>query len=382
MSPNIRFQNHNQSRFFPTVRKRVDAYFKENNLSKQANGEMVFKTFFFFGGVIVIYAMILSGFFSKWQMLLLTALLGAFQAFVGFNVSHDAIHGSYSSKKWVNKMLGLTLNILGGNAYVWSVTHNVVHHTYTNIPGHDEDLEVAPGLVRLSPEENLTKMMRYQHLYAFALYGLASISWVFRKDYIKFFKEKIGQTDNTNHPPIEYFNLFFFKFLNYTLFLIIPLLVLDLAWWEFLIGFLTMHMSFGLVLGLVFQLAHVVEDVAFPEPADGNIQDAWADHQMRTTANFARKSRLANFLCGGLNFQIEHHLFPNICHVHYYKLSEIVRQTALEFDLPYIENETFGGALKSHYRMLKKFGADAWDEIEKGGSNMNNMRKEKQLVQA
>ncbi|MGF1532908.1 MAG: fatty acid desaturase family protein [Bernardetiaceae bacterium] len=350
------------------MRKRVDAYFKENGISKHANGEMFFKTFFFLGGTVAIYLTLLLTDLTKWQMLGLALLLGAFQAFIGFNVSHDAIHGSYSSKKWLNKILGLTLNIFGGNAYVWSITHNVVHHTYTNIPGHDEDLEVAPGLVRLSPEDKLTKFMRYQHLYAFALYGLASISWVFRKDYIKFFKEKIGQTDNTNHPPIEYFNLFFFKFLNYTIFLIIPLLVLPVTWWEFLIGFVLMHMSFGLVLGLVFQLAHVVEDVSFPEP-EGNpqsIQDAWADHQMRTTANFARKSRIANFLCGGLNFQIEHHLFPNICHVHYYKISDIVRETALEFDLPYIENETFTGALQSHYRMLKKFGVDAWDEIEKG----------------
>lgn len=379
---NIRFNNHNRSRFYPTVRKRVDAYFKENKLSKHANGEMIFKTVFFLGGAALLYAMILSGYFSKWQMLILAALLGAFQAFIGFNVSHDAIHGAYSSKKWINKALGLTLNIFGGNAYMWSVTHNVVHHTYTNIPGHDEDLEVAPGLVRLSPEEKLTKAMRYQHLYAFLLYGLASISWVFRKDYVKFFQEKIGQTDNTNHPKAEYFNLFFFKFLNYAIFLIIPAIVLEVAWWEFLIGFLTMHMAFGLVLGLVFQLAHVVEDVSFPEPsgADHSIQEAWADHQMRTTANFARKSRLANFLCGGLNFQIEHHLFPSICHVHYDNVSEIVRQTALEFDLPYIENETFGGALKSHYSMLKKFGADAWDEIEKGGQNLQN--KEKQLAQA
>lgn len=370
----IRFQNSSRSRFFPTVRKRVDAYFKENNIPKQANGEMVFKTIFFLGGTFLIYGLIMSNIFNAWQMLILAMLLGTFKAFTGFNVTHDAIHGSYSSNKWVNKLLGLLMNVFGGNAYIWSVTHNIVHHTYTNIPGHDEDLEAAPGLVRLSPTDELKGVMRYQHFYAFALYGLASISWVFRKDYIKFFKEKIGQTDNSGHPKIEYFNLFFFKALNYLLFLILPAMILSVSWWQFLVGFLMMHMTFGLVLGLVFQLAHVVEDVAFPEPTNGEdtLENAWAEHQMRTTANFACKSRLANFLCGGLNFQIEHHLFPNICHVHYLQISKIVKETTHEFNLPYIENETFVGALQSHYRMLKKFGKEALEELQNPQSTTHN----------
>ncbi len=383
MSQKIRFQNRNRSMFFPTVRKRVDAYFKENNLSKNANGEMYFKTFFFLGGMVLLYGLIISGNFNAWQMLGLAGLLGVFQAFIGFNVTHDAIHGSYSSNRLLNKGLGLLFNVIGGNAYMWSVTHNVVHHTYTNIPEHDEDLDVAPGLVRLSPEEKLTKAMRYQHFYAFPLYGLASLSWVLRKDYIKFFKEKIGQTDNSNHPPIEYFNLFFFKAVNYTLFMVLPLVLLPITWWQFVLGFLFMHMMFGLVLGLVFQLAHVVEDVAFPTPTappDYSLEDAWADHQMKTTANFARKNRLANFLCGGLNFQIEHHLFPSVCHVHYFKISKIVKETAEEFGLPYIENETFGGALQSHYRMLKKFGWDAWKKNEYPDNQDNTPKKSKMAV--
>jgi len=370
MARKIRFQNRNRSLFFPTVRKRVDAYFKENNIPKHANGEMYFKTVFFVGIALALYALILSGQFSAWQMFGLAGLLGAFQAFIGFNVTHDAIHGAYSTNKWLNKGLGLLFNVIGGNAYVWSITHNVVHHTYTNIPHHDEDLEVAPGLVRLSPEEKLTKIMRYQHLYAFPLYGLASLSWVLRKDYLKFFKSKIGQTDNTNHPSVEYFNLFFFKAIHYVLFIVIPLVILPITWWQFVIGFLFMHLIFGMVLGLVFQLAHVVEHLSFPMPDEEtySLDDAWADHQMRTTANFARKSRLANFLCGGLNFQIEHHLFPNICHVHYFKISNIVRETALEFDLPYTENETYWSALMSHYRMLKRFGEESWIDIEKNNS--------------
>ncbi|MDQ3535897.1 MAG: acyl-CoA desaturase [Bacteroidota bacterium] len=353
----LKFIDKEKSLFFATVRKRVDSYFKENNISKYANSHMIFKTIFFLGGMVFIYALIISNQFGAWTMLFLAILLGMFSAFNGFNVCHDAIHGSYSKNKNVNLGLGLVFNLLGANAYVWSITHNLVHHTYTNIPGHDEDIEVAPGLVRLSPEEEYKSIMKYQKYYAFLLYGLASLSWVLRKDYVKFFQPKIGHYDNTKHPKIEYFNLFFFKIVNYTVFIIIPLLVLDITWWQFLIGFICYHLAQGLVLGLVFQLAHVVEETDFPSPnEEGNIEEAWAIHQMRTTANFSRDSRMANFLCGGLNFQVEHHLFPNICHVHYKDISPIVKKTAYEFNLPYNDNPSFMDALKSHYHMLDKFG--------------------------
>jgi len=250
-------------------------------------------------------------------------------------------------------------HFVGASPYVWSITHNLVHHNFTNIPGHDEDIDVAPGLIRISDEKPVNGIQRYQHLYAFPLYGLASLSWVFRKDYKKFFQSKIG-AHTTKHPKIEYFNLFFFKAIYYFLFLALPMLVLDISWWHLVIGFLLLHLSQGFTMGLVFQLAHVVEGTDFPLPdPTGNMEEAWAEHQMRTTANFATKSKLAAFFLGGLNRQIEHHLFPGICHIHYGAISSIVKETAAEFDIPYIESRTFGAALGSHYRMLKKFGLEA-----------------------
>jgi linoleoyl-CoA desaturase len=362
MSSRLRFIDKNNSAFFATVRQRVDDYFQENHLSKHANFAMWLKIAFFLGGLIFFYCLILFGNFTPWQMLGLSVLLGMFAAFNGFNVCHDAIHGSLSKNQTVNKIFSLVFNIIGANAYVWSITHNVVHHTYTNIPGHDEDIEVAPGLIRLSPAEPVKSVFRFQHLYAFLLYGLASLSWVFRKDYKKFFQNSIGSYDNSQRPAGELFNLFFFKALYYILFIVLPLVMLDITWWQFLIGFVVMHISEGFVLGLVFQLAHVVEGTEFPEAnEDGNIEEAWAAHQMRTTANFAIDNPLVNFFCGGLNMQIEHHLFAKICHIHYPKLAPIVRQTALEFGLPYIENKTFGSALLSHYKMLKKFGKEDYE---------------------
>jgi linoleoyl-CoA desaturase len=351
--------NSTKSQFLATTRSRVNQHFKESGESKNANPHMWTKAAIFLSGFVGLYALIISSAFGIWTMLALAVLLGMFSAFVGFNICHDAIHGSLSPNKTVNRVFSLVFNLVGASPYVWSITHNLVHHNFTNIPGHDEDIEIAPGLIRISEEEPVNRLQRFQHWYAFPLYSLASLSWVFRKDYKKFFQSKIGD-HQTRHPRIEYFNLFFYKAVYYFLFIVLPMLVLDLTWWQFAIGFLFLHIAEGLTMGLVFQLAHVVEGTEFPTAHDsGTMEEAWAEHQMRTTANFATQSPMAAFFLGGLNRQIEHHLFPGICHIHYGKISVIVKQTAMEFDIPYTESETFFSALQSHYRMLRKFGSEA-----------------------
>lgn len=359
MSHKLKFNPTQRSNFYATIRSRVDDFFHQQGLSPHANAKMWGKVVFFLTGFIGIYLLILSGLVPVWLLLPMVAVLGMFSAFVGFNVCHDAIHGALSANKKVNKLFGFIFNLVGASPYVWNITHNVVHHTYTNIPGHDEDIEIAPGLIRIAEQDQVNSIQRFQHWYAFPLYSLASLSWVFRKDYVKFFQKKVGAHHNS-HPKLEYFNLFFFKALYYFLFIVLPLLVLSLTWWQFLIGFLVLHIAQGLTMGLVFQLAHVVEGTDFPSPnSSGQMEEAWAEHQMRTTANFSTQSNLAAFFLGGLNSQIEHHLFPKVCHIHYREISLIVKQTALEFNLPYIENETFFGALQSHFTTLKRFGKKA-----------------------
>lgn len=355
----LKFNTTNRSQFFSTVRQRVNAHFKEKGISPHANGAMWAKAIFFTSGYLALYGLILSNQFGNWTMLGMALVMGMFAAFIGFNVSHDAIHGAFSARSWVNKWIGYSFYFIGASPYVWKITHNVVHHTYTNIPGHDDDIEIAPGLIRVDTDEPVRPWQRYQQWYAFPLYSLASLSWVFRKDYMKFFKKTIGSYDNTGHPRQELIKLIATKVAYYIFLIIVPFLVLDLSWWQFAIGFVLMHIFEGLVLGLVFQLAHVVEGTSFPVPTEGvGIDEAWAAHQMRTTANFAPNSAIAAFLCGGLNRQIEHHLFPKVCHIHYPVISAIVKQTAHDFDLPYIENPTFSSALASHFRLLKKLGRE------------------------
>ena len=342
--------------FYAELRQRVNADFVSRDLSVNANGLMWLKTFIFLSLFATIYLIIILSDLNGISLTFLTLLLGVVCAFIGFNICHDAIHGSFSANKRTNKVLSMLFHLVGASPYVWNITHNIVHHTYTNIPGHDEDIEIAPGLIRICPEDKLQPHQRFQHWYAFPLYGLASLSWVLRKDFKKFFQQHVGARENI-HPKIEYFNLFFYKFLYYGLFIALPIIVMNVHWWQVLIGFVLLHLAQGITMGLVFQLAHVVEGTTFPIPNEnGNMEEAWAEHQMRTTANFATQRPMAAFFLGGLNRQIEHHLFPKICHVHYGRIAVIVKQTALEFGIPYHENITFSAALVSHYRMLKKMG--------------------------
>lgn len=355
MEQKIKFKRPNESTFYATLKERVDNYFTENHLSRNANFEMVFKTFAILGTMGASYYFILWGDTTVWVKLALALIVGFCMALAGFNIGHDAVHGSYSDKKWVNKIFSYVFNTIGANSYIWSISHNIVHHTFTNVPETDEDIMPSP-LLRLSPTAPRKGVHKYQHIYGIPLYGLASLSWVFWKDYQRLFKEKIGNFRAT-HPTSEIVELFLFKILHYTIFIVIPLLVLTIPVWQFIIGFVCMHLVAGFTLGLVFQLAHVVEGTTFPEPDDkGNMETTWAVHQLETTSNFGRKSYLLTWFLGGLNMQVEHHLFPHICHVHYPKLSEIVEKTAREYNIVYNENPDMMTALASHYRMLKKLG--------------------------
>lgn len=356
MSNKVKFAKANQNDFFSTLNKRVEEYFTVNKLSKNANPLMVFKVIFYLSVFIGVYLLLLLNSNPLWLQFILWAVIGFFTAFVGVNISHDAIHGSLSRHKRMNKFLGYSFNVIGANAYLWGIMHNIVHHTYTNIEGHDEDIASVPFL-RMSPHQKLRKIHRYQYWYAFLFYGLGSLSWVFVKDYVKFFKKKIGNYENKKHPRIEYFNLFFFKLVYYTIFLVLPMIFLNALWWQVLLGFFVLHFCEGITMAIVFMLAHEVEETQFPLPDErGNIQNSWAVHQLYTTADFGRESKLLSFLCGGLNFQVEHHLFPRICHTHYKPISDIVKRTAEEYSLRYNANPSFRGAILSHIRFLKKLG--------------------------
>ncbi|MFH5832687.1 fatty acid desaturase family protein [Halalkalibaculum sp. DA3122] len=352
----VSFERGKGKGFARDLKQRVNAYFEENGLSKHANAEMVVKTVVLLSLYFGAYTLILTGWFSPLQMLFFCFVMGIGMAGIGFSISHDALHGAYSSNKKVNNILGLSFDLMGANGYIWKITHNVIHHTYTNIYEHDEDLEVAE-FIRLSPNAEHKPIHRAQHILAFFAYSFATLFWVFVKDYWYFLKPNLGPYENKTHPFSEWVTLIVTKLLYYSYMLVIPYLLLPIAWWQLLIGFLVVHLTAGLILGIIFQLAHVVEGTEHPEQnEEGNIENAWMIHQMETTANFAHDNKLLSWYIGGLNYQIEHHLFPKICSVHYPAISRIVREVADEYDVPYNYNESFYKAIRSHYRTLKIFG--------------------------
>jgi len=353
---NVKFSNKDRSAaaFIKDLKKRVNDHFETTQVSKKANAEMVIKTIAILGITFVPYALILSNQFTPWQMLLLAIVMGIGVAGVGFSIAHDALHGAYTSSNRINTLLGFSFDLMGANGYLWKITHNVIHHTYTNIQGIDEDLEVSP-LLRLSPESEHRPIHRYQHIFGFAAYSFSTLYWVFIKDYKYFLQRDLGPYQNIRHPRTQIAILIATKIVYYTYMIVIPLLVLEIAWWQYAIGFVAMHLTAGLILGVVFQLAHVVEGPMHVAAGNNDtLDDAWLVHEMKTTANFARRNKLLCWYVGGLNFQIEHHLFPKICSIHYPAISPIVQQVAEEHGVPYHHHPTLSKAIASHYRMLKR----------------------------
>jgi len=321
---------------------------------------MIFKTLFMFSLYIIPYILMITGVVTHlWAMFGLCVVMGIGIGGIGLSVMHDANHGAYSNKTWVNNLLGLSLNIVGGNAFNWKVQHNVLHHTYTNI--HDVDEDISPrGVLRLSPHGEWKYIHQFQHLYAWFFYGLMTLVWVLVKDYVRIVKyQKDGLVKKQKaHIGTEWTVLVLSKIIYILYIFVIPALVLSLTWWQLLIGFVVMHYIAGFILAIIFQPAHVIDGTEYPLPdGNGKMDNSWAIHQLHTTTNFAQNSRLFSWYVGGLNFQVEHHLFPNVCHVHYRKISKIVEDTAKEFSLPYKSEPTFWSALRGHAILLKQLGA-------------------------
>ncbi len=353
-----RFVPKDKSLFFPTLQKRVNEYFKENNISKNANSTMVIKTIILLSAFIIPVLMINLLVLKSWAVITLFAIMGLALAGIGMSIMHDANHGAYSKKQKVNNWLGYSLNLIGGMVFNWKLQHNVLHHTYTNV--HKVDDDIANKLIlRFSPHSEAKKVHKYQFIYVFFFYSILTLYWFIAKDFIQYFRyRKEGTNRFTNKENTKYFiSMVFLKLMFFTYMIVLPIVIqgysVSLIVWSFIL----MQAIGGLVLGIIFQLAHSVEEAEFPLPNDQNIiENEWAIHQMETTVNFARENKLLSWYVGGLNYQVEHHLFPNICHVHYPNISAIVEQTAKEFNVPYLCTPSVAEAFGSHMRMLKKFG--------------------------
>lgn len=354
--PKVSF-NNKQNSFAQTLKLRVDEYFSEKQLKKTGNLELYTKTVVLTLSAVAIYVTLLTLALPVFVQVILCATLGAVLASIGFNVMHDACHGSYSQRKWVNELLGLSLNALGGNAFIWKFKHNILHHTYTNVDGMDDDIAKSP-LMRQCRTQKWVPAHRFQHIYVVLVYAISSFAWVFIMDFNKYLSQRVNTTPLQKMSIQDHLVFWISKLLYVIFYIAIP--VYFVGWGPWALGFAAMHIVMGLTLALVFQLAHVVEHTEFEVASEEitQIENAWAEHQVRTTANFAPDNLFINWYVGGLNYQIEHHLFPRISHVHYPAISKIVQETCKDHGLPYHSYPTMAASMVSHFRMMKALGAN------------------------
>jgi linoleoyl-CoA desaturase len=343
------------SAFQLELRRRVDEYFRTTGRRRRDCGQMYVKTAILvtaFGGSYLALVFMAQ---TWWQGVLLAILLGLSAAGIGFNIQHDGGHQAYSNRTWVNSLMAMTLEVIGGSSYLWRWKHVVFHHTYVNITGHDTDVDLGI-LARLTPQQTRLRFHRWQHLYLWPLYGFLAIKWQLIDDFRKLIR---GRISNQPFPRPTGRSLVVFvvgKAIFFALAFGLPLMYHPVG--AVVLYYSVAGLVAGIVLSVVFQVAHCVEDADFPVPVatTGRVDRAWAIHQMETTVDFARHSRVIAWLVGGLNFQIEHHLFPRISHVHYPAISKLVEATCRDFGIRYMEYASFRAGIVAHFRWLRRMG--------------------------
>jgi len=348
-------KNKQEHQFVTSLRKKVHEYFRQNNISPKANAAMVVKSVILINLYLIPFIVLLLVPVSGLAAFSLVTLMGIGIAGIGMGIMHDACHGAYSKKHWVNNMFSGTLYLLGSNVLNWKIQHNVLHHTYTNISGLDEDID-SKGPIRLAEAAPLKWYHRFQFIYAFFFYGMMTLSKLFNEFGQLYSYHKMGLVKSHNKKMSHEFTKMLLRKIAYVVLIFgLPLWLTDYSLLQILLAFLFMHWVASIILSFVFQMAHVVEGAEQPA-LEANIETDWSIHQLNTTADFARNNKLLSWYLGGLNFQVEHHLFPNICHVHYKQIAPIVQQTAKEFGYNYNLQPSFRSALLSHIRRLKQLG--------------------------
>ena len=351
------FSREINAQFAKTLKQRVNDYFKENNLSKNANKEMVTKTIIGLSYYLGLYFIIVFGGITNIPLLfMLWMMMGVGQAFLGTSVMHDVLHGSYSKDKKVNNLMLLSVIAIGVEPITWKIQHNVLHHSYTNIEDADED--IAPRFVlRFTSNQPRRWFHRFQYIYVLFFYSIPIIIWVTLKDFIKIYKyTSLGLIKKGQELWKTLFLTIVRKIIYLFFFLYIPIVALSLPVGLVILMYISQLLVTGMILSLIFQTAHIISSCDILEQEESKVEENWSVHQLLTTTNYAMDNKLLTWYFGSLNHQVEHHLFPDICHVHYPQLAPIVQKTAAEFGIPYNVENTFTDAVIGHFKLLKDLG--------------------------
>jgi linoleoyl-CoA desaturase len=334
---------------------RVAEYFERSGCSRRGSWRLYLKTAILIGWFAASYLLLVFAAETWWQAVPASISLALAMAGIGFNIQHDGNHGAYSHRPGLNKAAALSLNMLGGDAYFWHFKHNIAHHSYPNISGFDNDIFFGP-FARMSPHDRRYSFHRYQYLYIWGLYALLALKWQLSSDFRSMLRPGVASTPVARPRGWDQVSFWTGKLCFFALAFLVPLLLHPLG--SVLALYVLTSVVLGLTLATVFQLAHCVEEAAFRIPAEGSqhIEREWTAHQVESSVDFARGSRLLTWYLGGLNFQIEHHLFPKTCHIHYPAISPIVEATCREHGIGHVSHPTMRAAIRSHVRWLKQLG--------------------------
>ncbi len=354
-TPEERLKFSGDNTFHRELRRRVEAEFRRAGTSQRDSPRMYLKTALILSIFALGYVALVFFAVSGWQGLALGIVLGMAMAAIGFNIMHDGGHQAYSARTWVNRSMALALDLVGGSSYIWQWKHARFHHTWVNVVGHDSDIDLGV-LGRLSPLQPRRPWHRWQHIYLWPLYGVTAIRWHLYGDFRDMITGTVGERPFTRPRGWNLAGFVIGKLVFFTLAFGLPLFFHSIG--TVLLFYTLVSAVAGVLLALVFQMAHVVEEAAFPlpDPSGLRIDAPWAIHQMQTTVDFARDNRVLGWLIGGLNFQIEHHLFPRISHVHYPLVARVVEQVCREHGVTYLTHRSFAAGIASHYRLLRRLG--------------------------
>jgi linoleoyl-CoA desaturase len=353
---------------------RVDEYFSKAGVPRTATTGVYFKAFFMFAVFVATYVLLVFTAKTFWQGVVLSAFLGFCMVGIGVNIQHDGSHNAYSRHRWINRIMAMTVDLIGASSYLWSWKHNRIHHSYTNIAHYDTDIDLGI-LGRIAPSEKRLWFHRWQHIYLWLFYGLLVIKWQLFDDFFNAFRGKLGNHTIPRPKGTDLAVLALGKLVFFSLAFAIPLFFHSLT--QVLFYYALAMIVEGSTLSLIFILPHGVGDAEFPMPVPvaGNksaLPYSRAEHQARVTVDFKRKNPIVTWLVGGLNFHREHHLFPSVSHVHYPRIAGIVDEVCEQFNIPHVNHRSYAVGLSAHYRWLRRMGRDDGSE---------NARNDAELVE-
>lgn len=347
------------SKFYPTLKRRVQDHFKASNTDPKICYRMFLLYAIYLAAAIAFWLGTLLCYDNLPLVSLCSLGWGVFSALVALTAMHDASHFSVTHSPWVWKLLGSVVHDIynGASLYVWTNQHILGHHLYTNIDGADPDVVTStePADVRrIKWTQKWLPFYFYQHIYIPILYCLLGIKTRLQDVYILI---SLKNGPIRVNPPTLSQVLFFSlgKCFHVTYRFVIPLLVMP--WYTMLLTNLIAEAAVSYWLAFFFQGSHVVGEVEWPVPDSNNeMHMDWAEMQVATTQDYATDSWFWTLATGALNHQTTHHLFPGINQGHYAKITPIVKKTCEDFGLKYHCVSSTSEALGCHINHLKTLG--------------------------